>query len=138
MAGQGHALAAHKADAPQWPMIDHRHRSARKKAADGFRSQMVPQHLTVCACADAMLHYASPALERLGNATPKAPTAPAACLAAHNWGNYHGTWETVPFVNGTLEWRGGGYRSGLVHREWCASPLCPFDLQAGGWGGFGA
>ena len=38
-----------------------------------------------------------------GNANPAAPAAPAARPAARNFGNYHGTWELVPFVNRTFE-----------------------------------
>ena len=34
---------------------------------------------------------------RNGNANPVAP-------AARNLGNYHGTWEIVPFVSRTFEW----------------------------------
>ena len=47
--------------------------------------------------------------------------------AAHNWGNYHGTGEIVPFVDCTFE-RGVVIGNSFVRSEYCASPLCPLDL----------
>jgi len=55
-----------------------------------------------------------------GTATPGAP-------AARNLGNSHGTWAIAPFVKHDFE-RGSGHRNFFVCLEYCAAPLCPFDL----------